>query len=189
MKILAFAASNSSNSINKQLVSNVCKYYKGIDDEVVILDLHDFEMPLYSADREIKEGIPEKAYRFREQLDWADLTIISFAEHNGNYSAAYKNVADWSSRIKPGKIYAGKNMFLLSTSNGIRGGAKVMEIAQERMKIEGANVISTFSLPQFSQNFQAGKGITTPLLRSQLESAIRKSKKKMRELNEVLNIK
>ena len=53
-KILAFGASNSINSINKRLASYTAKMISPV--ESVIIDLNDFEMPIYSEDREKKRG-------------------------------------------------------------------------------------------------------------------------------------
>ena len=47
-KILAFGASNSINSINKRLASYTAKMISPV--ESVIIDLNDFEMPIYSED-------------------------------------------------------------------------------------------------------------------------------------------
>lgn len=177
MKILAFAASSSIHSINKKLVTNVSKYYK--EDDVHILDINNFEMPLFSIDRQNQSGIPNLAHQFAEKIDWADFVIISFAEHNGNYSAAYKNLIDWTSRIPNRKPYRNSFVFLLATSKGARGGQSVLDIAAGRMPYDGAEVLETFSLPQFNINFEEGKGIITPLYRSQLEAKIRKTKREM----------
>ena len=51
MKILAFGASNSRHSINKQLVSHAADIIKtGIIPaaDIDLIDLNDFEMPLFS---------------------------------------------------------------------------------------------------------------------------------------------
>lgn len=181
MNILVFGASNSSDSINKKFASSVSKYYKEIDDHTDIIDLNDFEMPLFSKDREKALGIPEAAHRFAAKIDHADLIIISFAENNGNYTVAYKNLTDWTSRIKGRKLYNGKPVFLLATSQGARGGLTVLEIATDRVPRDGAEVLETFSLPEFDKNFEEGKGVTDPLLRSQLEAKVRRTKKLMKE--------
>jgi NAD(P)H-dependent FMN reductase len=60
-----------------------------------VLDLNDYEMPIYSIDRETEDGIPEEAQRFYDELGAVDAILISFAEHNGAYTAAYKNIFDW----------------------------------------------------------------------------------------------
>ena len=89
-KILAFGASNSRNSINKMIAN-----YAGmqIEDSVLeLLDLNDFEMPIYSIDIEKEKGIPEAVNRFKSNIDKVDGIIISFAEHNGYYTAVFKNI-------------------------------------------------------------------------------------------------
>ncbi|MFT4519714.1 MAG: chromate reductase [Halioglobus sp.] len=94
---MAIAASNSKRSINKQLVTYASGLIAGADVE--ILDINDYEMPSYSADREEESGIPGDARKFRQLIGEADALLISFAEHNGSYTAACKNLYDWISRI------------------------------------------------------------------------------------------
>ena len=179
MKILIFGASNSYDSINKKFVTSVSKYYKELDDEKEILDLNDYDMPIFSKQHEEKNGIPQKALDFAQKIDWADLILISFAENNGNYNACYKNIIDWISRIPGRKIYQNKAVFLLATSPGARGGQSVLQIATDRMPFDGAEVLETFSLPEFNTKFENGRGITDNLLRSQLEAKVRKTKRLM----------
>ncbi len=105
LKILAFAATNSRDSINKALISYAARLLA--DEEVEIIDINEYEMPLYSVDREREIGIPEQARRFYEKIEDADALLISFAEHNGFYTAAYKNLFDWTSRLDR-KVYQDK---------------------------------------------------------------------------------
>ncbi|MEP4192505.1 MAG: NAD(P)H-dependent oxidoreductase, partial [Sneathiella sp.] len=102
MKILAFGASSSKKSINKKLASHAASMVQNGDIE--ILDLNDFELPLFSEDKEEELGHPQLAKEFLNKISNADGLIISFAEHNGSYTAAYKNIFDWASRIDP-KVY------------------------------------------------------------------------------------
>lgn len=155
-KIIAFGASSSSNSINKSFATWASGQIEGAD--VDVLDLNDYEMPIFSVDRESAGGIPELAQQFKETLKKADGIIISFAEHNGSYSAAFKNIFDWMSRIGS-PIWMDKPMFLLSTSPGGRGGQNVLETAAKSFPHQGARVIASFSLPSFNQNFDADQGI------------------------------
>jgi NAD(P)H-dependent FMN reductase len=95
---------------------------------------------------------------FYNKLGTADLIIISFAEHNGAYAAAFKNILDWISRIN-GKTFQEKPTLLLATSPGPRGGSSVLEIAKGRFPFQGANVKGSFSLPSFYENFDVSNGI------------------------------
>ena len=156
-KILALGASSSRNSINKKLATYTASQIN--DTEVTILDLNDFEMPLFSVDKE-KDGMPEPAQIFKNHLIETDGIIISFAEHNGSYAAVYKNLVDWTSRIKSEKkIWEGKPMFLMATSPGGRGGQTVLGAALNSYNHQGGNVVASFSLPRFNNNFSIEEGI------------------------------
>lgn len=152
-KIIAFAGSNSSKSINLRLV----KYAGSLlnDVEIEVLDLNDFETALYSIDREQESGIPEKAMLFRKKMHDADGIICSMAEHNRSYTAAFKNLMDWCSRVDM-NIFGERPMLLMSTSPGGYGGGNVMAAAESFFPKVGAKVITTFSLPKFKDNFKDG---------------------------------
>jgi chromate reductase, NAD(P)H dehydrogenase (quinone) len=174
MKALAFAASSSRNSINKQLVSYALSKLE--HTEKTLLDLNDFPLPLYSIDLEKETGIPEALNRFAEQIDTAELILISFAEHNGTYTAVFKNLFDWLSRNKT-KCFDNKKMILLSTSPGARGGRGVMDAALTRFPIHGAVILGHFCLPNFMENFDSEKGIINAELQSEFNALLQLSKK------------
>jgi len=150
MKIIAFAGSNSQQSINKHLVTYAANLFENA--EVEILDLNDFEMPLFSVDLEKEIGQHEKAKLFLSKIENADIIVVSLAENNGNYSVAFKNVFDWSSRIAK-EVFKQKPMLLMATSPGPRGGASVLEIAKNALPRYGAQIKAAFSLPSFNANF------------------------------------
>ena len=170
MKILAFAGSNSSKSINKDLVAYTTTFFKG--DTIELLDLNDYEMPLFSSDRVGRNGIHQLALDFAKKIDESDLLIISLAEHNGSYSVAFKNIFDWISRIPNRKTFGNKPMLLMSTSPGGRGGASVLEMAIKTLPHFGATILENFSFPKFYENFDDSKGIINERLRSELETKI-----------------
>ncbi|NJM79457.1 MAG: NAD(P)H-dependent oxidoreductase [Flavobacterium sp.] len=157
-KIIAFGASNSSTSINKRLAAYTTTLFK--NSVVEILDLNDFAIPTYDIDIEKKEGIPRLAKNFNNKIGTADLVIISMAEHNGNYTAAFKSLFDWMSRIDV-NLFQNKKMLLLSTSPGQRGASSVLEIAKYRFPRHGALVLDTFSLPNFNTNFDYENSMIT----------------------------
>ena len=168
-KILAFGASSSKKSINKKLAVYVASCIPNAD--VNILDLNDYEMPIYSIDRENADGIPDLAHRFKQQFKNSDAVVISFAEHNASYTSAFKNIFDWISRIDK-NVWHNKPMFLLATSTGANGAVIVLEAAFSRISRRNTNHISTFSLPNFNENFNDNLGITDPKLKSIFESKL-----------------
>ena len=152
-KVIAFAGSSSKNSINKQLATYTANQVSGA--EIAVLDLNDYELPLYGIDYEVEHGIPDNAKKFLETIQLADGIILSLAEHNGAYSTVFKNIFDWMSRID-GKLWNGVPMLLMATSPGARGGAGVLEIAKNRFAFMGGNIVAEFSFPSFNDNFKEG---------------------------------
>ena len=169
MKILAFGASTSSQSINRVFANHAANQI--LNAEVTDLDLSDFNFPIYSSDEEETNGIPTDAQRFLELIRAHDAIVVSLAEHNGSYTAAFKNIYDWTSRAEY-EVWAGKPMLLLSTSPGPRGGATVMETAKATFPRMGAQVRASFSLPSFHDNFSESRGITDDSLVSEFKTAL-----------------
>jgi NAD(P)H-dependent FMN reductase len=155
MKIVGFAGSNSQSSINRKLVKYALSLFP--NDSTALLDLNEYEVHLYRPDREKAEGIPSRIQEFAEIISSSDLIVLSLAEHNGTYSAAFKNVYDWVSRIPNRKVFDGKPVLLMATSPGGRGGASVLNSAQDRFPRDGAELKAVFSLPSFNDNFDTGK--------------------------------
>ena len=118
----------------------------------VMVDLRDFEMPIYSIDRENESGIPDAAQRFFQFLGETDGLIVSYAEHNGSYTAAFKNVFDWASRIKM-KVFQGKPQLALATSIGRPGAARALETAASAGPHFGAEIVGHLAVPKFRETF------------------------------------
>lgn len=157
MNILAFGASTSRRSINRQLARHAAHVLAEEFDgpvSVDFLDLNDFEMPIYSVDREGEIGIPDAAHAFFRRIGDADVIIASFAEHNGAYTAAFKNILDWASRIDVA-VYQGKPAVFFSASAGDRGAASVLAIAVASAPYMGADLRATLSVGRRDVTFDA----------------------------------
>lgn len=172
-KIITFAGSNSKQSINKQLAEYTANQIKDVNVEV--LDLNDYELPIYSIDYEMQHGIPDNAKVFLDKIKSSDGIVLSLAEHNGAYASVFKNIFDWMSRID-GKLWNNIPMLLMATSPGGRGGATVLDIAKGRFPYMGGNIIADFSLPSFNDNFSE-HGILDKTLNEDLIVKIEKFKK------------
>ena len=165
-KILAFAGSTSSTSINKKLATFAAQNLKNTTFKVI--DLRDFKMPIYSEDEEKENGFPEDAKRFSALFDEYDGFILSLAEHNSSYAAAFKNIYDWSSRVE-GNVFRNKPLLLMAASPGGRGGASVLEAGIARFSRMGAKELVSFSFPNFYNNFKENKIINEELLSALLK--------------------
>lgn len=184
MNILAFAGSNSSTSINKELVKFAIENFSSNKDKITLLDLNNYSMPIFSVDEE-KKGFPLEAYQFLKQIKDSDLIICSLAEHNRSYTAVFKNILDWASRIEV-EVFQKKPMFLMTTSPGGFGGGNVMAEAQKFFPQFGAKILDTFSLPKFYENFDLEKGITNPELLKEIEEKLKQLKSLINDGNKTV---
>jgi NAD(P)H-dependent FMN reductase len=152
--ILAFAGSNSSTSINHQLLTHVANRVQG--HEMKIIRLTEFDFPMFSVDLEKERGFPVDVQVLKNLIAEHDALVISVNEHNGNVSAYFKNIIDWLSRIER-NFLADKKILLISTSNGTRGAASALEYTKGILPRFGGQVIESFSFPSFKENFQDDK--------------------------------
>lgn len=153
-KILAFAGSNSSTSINHQFVAHITGRINA--HEVKLIRLSNYEFPMYSIDKENESGFPENVQKMKDLIATHDALVISVNEHNGTASAFFKNVIDWLSRLDR-NFLADKKILLTSTSPGARGGASSLEYAKNMLPRFGGQIIESFSFPSFHDNFEDNK--------------------------------
>ncbi len=162
--IIALGASNSKNSINQTLATYAAS--KIPYSNMQVLDLNHYELPIYGVDLESQSGIPENAQKLSCLIESTDGLVISLAEHNGSYTAVFKNTLDWLSRIDI-KVWKDKPMLLMATSPGARGGSTVLATAKTAFSFLGGKVIADFALPSFYENFSEGE-----IANSELRSAL-----------------
>ena len=173
--IIALGGSNSTESINKTLASFAASLVPNAT--VNTLDLNDYTIPLYGIDYEQAHGIPEDAKKLNSLIANADGLVISLAEHNGAYSAAFKSVFDWMSRINK-EVWHQKPMLLMATSPGARGGQSVLTLAKNTFPHLGGNIVADFSLPSFQEHFN-NNTITDNTLLTALKEEVAKLTKAM----------
>ena len=151
MKVLAFAASNHSKSINRMLVGCAAVQLQRLnpDAQIEFVDINDYEMPIYSPDRQNADGIHQLAQDFHAKIGDADALIVSFAEYNGFVTAAWKNIYDWMSRIDQ-KVWQDKPFVLLAASPGGRAGANVLQTQEQTAPFFGMNIKGRYGVGTWS---------------------------------------
>ena len=175
MHVVAFGASNSKASINARLARHAAQVFateisKG--SQVQFLDLNQFEMPIYSPEREEQNGIPAQAHAFKQMITAADALIVSFAEHNGSYTAAFKNVLDWVSRIDV-NVWQNTPALFMSASGGEWGGATVLATAVEAAPYLGGDVRAHFAVGPWQEKFdEVTESLSDPDLARRLRDGL-----------------
>jgi NAD(P)H-dependent FMN reductase len=127
-RILAFAGSARAGSFNKKLVALAANAARAAGGEVTLADLREYPMPLYDADLEAAQGLPEHAKRMKALFLAHDGLLVSCPEYNSSITALLKNTIDWVSRPAPGETplqcFDGKVAALLAASPGALGGLR-----------------------------------------------------------------
>ncbi|UZO80016.1 NAD(P)H-dependent oxidoreductase [Aquimarina sp. ERC-38] len=157
-KILAIAGSNSTTSINQRLVEWVAGELPG--QKVKVLKIGSYQIPIYSEDLERTSGIPGQIMGIAKEIEEATALILSVSEHNGTWSAFFKNIIDWLSRYNR-NFLEHKKILLMSTSPGQRGGLTAVEHARQILPRFSGEVVESFSFPSFYQNFNKEMGTVT----------------------------
>lgn len=128
VKILAFAGSARSGSLNKNLVGIAAQFTRNHGAEVTVLDLRDYPLPLYDGDLEAAHGLPEPVRTLKRMLSEHHGLLIASPENNGSVSAPLKNMLDWISRsegTQPRSLsFQNKVAAIVAASPGVYGGLR-----------------------------------------------------------------
>ncbi|AGP84914.1 NADPH-dependent FMN reductase [Alteromonas mediterranea] len=144
-KILAFAGSTRKGSFNHAIVNVAAEGARDAGAEVTVIDLADYQMPIFNEDDEAEFGMPEKAQAFKELLMSHDGFLIASPEYNSSYPALLKNAIDWASRMgegeKPLQAYRGKVAGIMAASAGGLGGMRVLVVLRMLLENLGTMVL------------------------------------------------
>lgn len=149
-KGIAFSGSNSSTSINQQVIHAALTMPEA--KEISYIDISHWNLPIFSIDIEKKDGFPEEMLHFHKVLRNADYFLIGTNEHNRNVSAFFKNILDWLSRIDM-KTFENKKVYILSSSDGFLGGKAANEYLQVFFSRAKAKEIIETKFGLFYENF------------------------------------
>ena len=126
-RILVFAGSARSASLNKRLAAAAARAVQAAGAQATLLDLRDFELPLYDGDLE-QLGLPPKLAELKALFKQHHGLLLACPEYNGSITPLLKNTLDWVSRPDPGEkpleCYEGKVAGLLAASPGALGGLR-----------------------------------------------------------------
>lgn len=166
-KVLMFAGSNHNKSINHSFIELVAGLLSYQDHTVIRLT--DLSFPVYSIQEEAQR-IPDDAIALKKLIDDHTILIISVPEHNGSYTAYFKNILDWLSRIdKQYRVLTGKKVILFSASPG-EGGDSALRHTRDVLLRMGGSVVASLSIKQFYKVVRSHNG--QPQLNDDLRNEI-----------------
>lgn len=128
LTVLAFDGSGRAGSMNRKLLEAAAADLRGRGATVTIINLHDFDLPIYDGDFERDNGMPENAKKLKNLFNTHDALVIASPEYNGGVSGLLKNAIDWVSRAAPGEApgagFRGKVAGIMSAAPGKLGGLR-----------------------------------------------------------------
>lgn len=137
VRLLAFAGSTRSGSLNQALLDLAVAEARARGAEVTSIRLKDFDLPLYDGDLETS-AFPAKARELKALFRAHHGFLIASPEYNGSVSGVLKNAIDWATRPTDGEslvalsAFRGKVVGLMGASlspfGGLRGVTHLRQI-------------------------------------------------------------
>ncbi|MGI9586174.1 MAG: NADPH-dependent FMN reductase [Acidimicrobiia bacterium] len=121
-KIVILAGSVRAGSLNAALADRVAEAARDQRFSVHLLDLADYQMPMYNGDDEATHGQPDGAVRLHDVVVTADILLIASPEFNGGPTPLLKNALDWVSRVSKRPL-SGRRIGLMSAAPGRGSGS------------------------------------------------------------------
>ncbi|BCL76125.1 oxidoreductase [Jeongeupia sp. HS-3] len=146
VRLLAFSASTRIASFNRKLIAIGAQAARDAGAEVTLIDLLDYDLPLYNGDLEARDGLPDAAARLQQQFAAHHGLLLSTPEYNGMFPPLLKNTLDWVSRADASgqsglRFLEGKVAGLLSASPGGLGGLRSLIVSRQYLSNLGFLVI------------------------------------------------
>lgn len=145
VKILGWAGSARTDSFNKKLVQIALRGAEDAGAEVTSIDLRDYPLPLYDADAEATDGLPENAAKLCGLFKANDGFLLASPEYNGLLSPLLKNTIDWATRSAQAQpdlsAFQGKVFAIMAASPGPLGGLRGLRSVRELLTNLGSIVL------------------------------------------------
>jgi NAD(P)H-dependent FMN reductase len=126
-KILVFAGSIRTGSLNARLAALATKLLTLADVDVTHISLADYPLPIYDADLDARSGQPDSAVKLKHLIAAHHGIFIASPEYSASVSPLLKNAIDWVSRVRERgdptfAAFKGRAFAIASASPGAAGG-------------------------------------------------------------------
>ena len=158
--LLFFAGSARTASYNKRLARLGALIADANGIPATFADLGDYPMPVYDADLQERDGVPDNARKMEALMKVHTGIFIACPEYNASITPLLKNTLDWISRIKnegeePLAVFKTRVFALGSASNGGLGGLRGLNTVRTVLELgTGALVLpDQFAVPRAADAF------------------------------------
>ncbi len=180
VKLLFFAGSARNGSHNKRLAKLGATIAEANGIASTVADLGDYPMPLYDADLENTEGVPDNARKLEALMRIHNGVFIACPEYNASITPLLKNTLDWMSRIRSEggevPVFKSRVFALGSSSPGGMGGLRGLTTVRTVLEIGlGALVLpDQFAVPRASDAYDEHGHLKSKDANEQFKTLIQK---------------
>lgn len=167
-RILVFAGSTREGAFSKQLARAGAIALDGLSGPQTsnLIDLADFEAPVYNADLEAAKGLPEPIRSFKILARQHDGMMIATPEYNGCVPPLLVNLFSWASRPEGDEgpsVFHDRPVALMASSPGGLGGVRVVPRLRDMVSELGMIPASGFvSVPHAHSAFAVDGKLADP---------------------------
>lgn len=151
LRLLLLAGSSRKGAWSGHLRDAAQRLAASAGASTSVIDLRALALPVYDADLEVAQGIPDGARQLREAIAAADAVLVVTPEYNGFPTPLLINAFAWLSRLPAEDAArsglattASKPVALLSSSPGPLGGLRSMNFLRQFLQMAFAMLV----LPQ-----------------------------------------
>lgn len=168
-----------AGSFNTKLAKSAERLSVELGASTKFLDLSYYDLPVYNADLEANQGMPDTAMKLKEDLANTDGWIVASPEYNGFVPPLLVNAITWCSRGDPSEagMYATfqhKSAIVVSASPGAMGGLRGIGPCQQLLQNLGVNVLpQSVAIGGAFKAFEEGSGdLVDPKQQAMLQGAV-----------------
>lgn len=152
-RILAFSGSSRKESFNRKFLAAAVQAVREAGGDVTLIELKDYELPLYNGDLEDARGLPANAAKLIGLIQEHAGLLIASPEYNSMFTPLLKNTIDWCTRGDDNP-FTGKVAAVISASPGALGGVRSLKLMQQLLLHLGCHIVPGQNfLPQADRAF------------------------------------
>lgn len=129
-RLSVFSGSSRADSYNQKLANQLASDAGSHGAELTVVNLGEFELPIYNGDLESTDGLPVAAAELKKILQDQSGMIIACPEYNGFMTPMLINTIAWCTRSAEASVdlsaFAGKTVLIAGASPGPGGGGRAV---------------------------------------------------------------
>lgn len=189
-KLLFFSGSSRDASYNKRLARLGAEIAEANGIVATFADLGDYSLPLYDADLQAIDGVPENARKLEALMKVHTGIFIACPEYNASITPLLKNTLDWVSRVRiegeePLAVFKTRVFALGSVSPGGMGGLRGLNAVRTVLQLGlGALVLpDQVAVPRAAEAFDDSGHLSNKESQERFKGVIQKLARAARVLH------